>query len=77
MAKKARKKHYRQKKVKLRGVNDLGLDAPFIMVLGGELPYLWIGDENKCVGWIDDVRTVRKLRDMCDDYLESRGKTDG
>lgn len=60
-------KHYHRKAIEL--------DLATVTFVGGEYPFFRIGNyAGECQGVINDVPTVRRLRRMCDEYLESRGK---
>lgn len=71
-------KKYRPKNIKLSLGSNMECDA-IISTPGGKIPYLWFGrdpGDGECFGWMDDIRKVRALKRMCEDYLESRGVND-
>lgn len=43
----------------------------FIELITGALPYLWVGNDERCFACVPD-RSVEKLRDMCNAILERR-----
>ncbi len=50
---------------------DIGGVKGRIELVPGANPYLWIGQNEQCVGAVAD-QDVKKLRDMCDEILNRR-----
>jgi hypothetical protein len=47
--------------------------GPRIQTCGGRRAYIWVGGASHCLGYLDDSRKIRELRDMCNAVLRSRG----
>ena len=69
-------KKYKTETIKLSGFGVDGVDG-VIERIGGRQPYLWFGTSYECIGILDSIPQVKKLRRLCDEYLASRGKADG
>jgi len=65
-------KRYRSKVIRFKGDDGRRARVKFV---GGIRPYFWIGDKYVFLGWIDNSRDVRRLRQCCDEYLEAKEKS--
>lgn len=72
----AHKKRYRTKSIVLDGTwpEHICGEHRRIVMLGGTEPCIWIGGEKQSFGYINSIPTLRKLRDICNCCLESRGR---